>query len=232
MFKRLLVLTVALAAATTTLLAQEAPKPQLTTCPGKPACSRQLVCPMKLNCPKAACNREDAPNYVLGLGLFQPLQIPFECVDVNGLCVGVFASRHCDVNGLSLALGTALTNHNFNGLAIAGLANWTGYHANGVQIAGLGNYVNGNFRGLQLSLVANVNECPKSTYGAQIALFNRNGGVSAGAQLGAVNLANQLVGTQIGIVNVAQDLIGIQLGLVNVNVASPLPFMVLANARF
>lgn len=232
MFKKLLVLTLAFAAATTTLLAQEAPKPQQTTCPGKPACNRQLVCPMKLNCPKAACNREDAPNYVLGLGLFQPLQIPFECVDVNGLCVGVFASRHCDVNGLSLALGTALTNHNFNGLAIAGVANWTGYHANGVQIAGLGNYVNGNFRGLQLSLIANVNECPKSTYGAQIALFNRNGGVSAGAQLGAVNLANQFVGTQIGIVNVAQDLIGIQLGLVNVNVASPLPFMVLANARF
>lgn len=228
MFKKLLALTLAVAA--TTLLAQEAPK--ANACPGQPACSRQLVCPKKLNCPKAACNRKDAPNYVLGLGLFQPLQIPFECVDVNGLCVGVFASRHCDVNGLSLALGTALTNHNFNGLAIAGLANWTGYHANGVQIAGLGNYVNGDFRGLQLSLVANVNECPKSTYGTQIALFNRNGGVSAGAQLGAVNLANQFVGTQIGIVNVAQDLIGIQLGLVNVNVASPLPFMVLANARF
>ena len=228
MFKKLLALTLAVAA--TTLFAQEAPK--ANACPGQPACSRQLVCPKKLNCPKAACNRKDAPNYVLGLGLFQPLQIPFECVDVNGLCVGVFASRHCDVNGLSLALGTALTNHNFNGLAIAGLANWTGYHANGVQIAGLGNYVNGNFRGLQLSLVANVNECPPSTYGAQIALLNRNGGASAGAQLGAVNLANQFVGTQIGIVNVAQDLIGIQLGLVNVNVASPLPFMVLANARF
>ncbi len=117
------------------------------------------------------------------------------------------------------------------GVFVSGLASVAGGDAQGLQVSGLANVTGGELRGLQLGGLANVagalrgvqlagarndtvggyglqvagayNRSREELVGAQLAVFNRAGDVTA--QIGLVNLARRVSGFQLGLVNLADE---------------------------
>lgn len=168
----------------------------------------------------------------IGFGLVPPIQFPPANASVGGLRLSILAAKNANVGFLDLQPLVGITDGDFTGIAIAGLWNKVGRNASALQIGGLLNTVDGAFSGLQIAGIANVNSNDFSTDALQIACFNRAGGISSGAQLGVLNLAQHWSGLQLGVINVAENLNGLQIGLANIIRQSPVPFMLILNASF
>lgn len=126
-------------------------------------------------------------------------------VTENRVSVNVLAGYSKGVQGFETAGLANFTKQNVNGLQIAGLLNHIGGDLNGWQIAGLLNAGTNNITGTQIAGLANFNKV--ICRGAQISVFNYNGGSAEGLQIAALaNRTGEIRGVQIaGLLNYAES---------------------------
>lgn len=144
----------------------------------------------------------------------------------TNIVLGLVDNNTPTVEGVSLAIGSSRVND------LTGVS-WAWIYARSNKLAGV-----------QFALYDVTNKATGVTFG----LVNHNKGALTGAELGFVNLANNMKGLQWGFYNQAERFTGLQLGFVNyinridkglqiglVNIIESngwLPIMVFVNGRF
>ncbi|MDR0820163.1 MAG: hypothetical protein LBN19_01355 [Endomicrobium sp.] len=113
---------------------------------------------------------------------------------------------------------------------------------NGLEI-GIGTYTS-EVKGIICSLIyAKTDDCSGWQHawlitftelfkGLQTGIINLNSGEISGIQKGFFNKAVSVKGLQIGFINVAENMEGVQIGFINFIKKSPIPIMIIANAKF
>jgi len=133
------------------------------------------------------------------LSFVSPLQVPPRDFDVGGFRLSLIYGECVNFDGLDIGIVGRAIGHG-NGLFINGLATIVDGDSIGWQISGVANYVKGNFDGLQ---IGTVNYC---TAGQALQIGFYNGADHfEGLQLGVINMTRTMIGMQIGLINVIQN---------------------------
>ena len=140
--------------------------------------------------------------------------------NVTGLRVGIPWGDNDSVTGIDI--GFYGKSKNMAGIQVNLIANIVTDRADAIQVACYNHA--GSLSGGQLGLM-NV-----TGYGALG--WDTRMPFSACAQVGLLNIANDLRGVQFGLVNKADMLYGFQIGLVNVITSGVIPFMPIVNIGF
>ena len=164
-----------------------------------------------------------------GFSVINPIQIPWDDMDVYGLRLSVLYGRNEDVYGLDLGGLVSVADGDLWGLEFSGLVNSVGSSSGALQFAGLVNHSAGDFSGWQTAAIANA--VGGSMAGIQIACVNLADELG-GLQLGVYNQAGRASGLQIGVINYAESMCGIQIGAINIISDSPCPFLPVINICF
>jgi hypothetical protein len=147
----------------------------------------------------------DLVTVPVGIGLFPPLSTNWQ----NRNRTGGKPVRIRNGFGLHLGWGYA---HQLDGVAIAIGGNQYRESVDGLQIA-VGVNLTEKLDGVQIATGANV---ARGIDGAQLgAALNLSMGHVLGAQVGLVNVADQLDGVQVSLANVGRGVDGLQVGLLN-----------------
>jgi len=133
------------------------------------------------------------------LSLVSPLQVPPRSFDVGGFRLSIIYGECVNFDGLDIGLVGRAVGHG-NGLFINGLATIVDGDSLGWQISGVANYVKGNFSGLQ---IAPVNYCTAGQ-SFQFGFYNGADHIE-GFQLGVINMTRTMIGMQIGLFNIIQN---------------------------
>lgn len=165
----------------------------------------------------------------IGFSLIDPIQIPWDDMDVYGLRLSVLYGRNEDVYGLDFGGLVSVADGDLWGLEVSGLVNSVGSSSGALQFAGLVNHCAGDFHGLQLAGIANV--VGDDMGGIQIGCVNLADKLG-GLQLGVYNQSGRASGLQIGVINYAESMSGIQIGAFNIISDSPCPFLPVINICF
>jgi hypothetical protein len=134
------------------------------------------------------------------LSLATPLQVPPADWDVKGLRLSLIYGECVNFDGLDIGLFGWATGHG-NGLFINGLATVIDGNSAGLQVAPV-NVVDGGFAGLQIGAANYAGYLPGAeSKGWQIGVFN-GASVFKGFQLGVINYTEMMQGIQIGVLNI------------------------------
>lgn len=119
------------------------------------------------------------------------------------------------MQGVQVSLGANIAGRDVQGVQASLGANVAAGAVQGIQLSLGGNLAGGPLTGTQVALGTNI--APPSSRGVQLALGpNIAGNHFKGAQVGFINIGQDLNGAQVGLVNVAREVRGTQVGLVNV----------------
>jgi hypothetical protein len=167
-------------------------------------------------------NHSHAALSPVGIGLFPPLQFPFEDTAIVGVRANLLWGKHRNVSGFDVGVLMNTTTINFSGLLqVAGLINHNKGSTGilGAQIGGLANINKNKARiyGIQASAGVNYSGAESTLVGLAIAPIANHAPHSkiVGAQIGLYNKARSVYGFQIGLINSAENLHGLQIGLIN-----------------
>lgn len=145
--------------------------------------------------------------------------------DVNGVQFGGHLNiTHGNVIGGQFSGLVNVNTGDIKGIQGAGILNANKGNTEHIQISGLINSNYGNMRGLQISgiLNANLNKPKKENVElVQLSgLINQNASPMKGAQISSIlNVSvDSLKGAQIGLINIGNQIEGTQIGLINISV--------------
>ena len=156
------------------------------------------------------CGSANAESgFPLQIGVFPPVQLVPETMNVSGLRLNLPYSANDRVVGIDLGIASSAAD------------------MEALQV-NLYNVVYGDLTGVQIGLLDRIG----SGSGLQVGLLETVNTVYAGVQIGLINNAEEMTGLQIGLINRTEFLTGLQIGLVNVIEESALPFFPIVNLSF
>lgn len=117
--------------------------------------------------------------------------------------------------GLQATGAFNIVGNEFTGFQASGGFNIVGENAVGFQASGLFNIVGEDFKGIQAGGLFNI--VGENLTGAQIGTFNIAPYFSNAAQIGIVNVSDEMRGFQLGLVNWNGETHGIPVGFVNIS---------------
>ena len=132
----------------------------------------------------------------------------------GGQVAGIASITDGNVQGGQVAGISSISSGNIKGGQVASIISIAGGNVDGAQAAVIGNVAGGDVSKLQGSVIFNI--AGGNTLGVQASTFlNITGETNNGAQIGMLNIADQVNKLQLGLFNIARKNDGIAFGLVN-----------------
>jgi len=191
--------------------------------------------PTKTITPAVSFRTPDSPSGFRHFGacLVHTVEYPSADFDLHGVRLTLIASDHHNLYGADFGIIYNYLRGDLEGGQFTFIWNQVDNNVMGAQDSFVGNYVGKTLKGAQLAFGVNISQGIglEKNIGAQVAAVNIANDLK-GAQVGLINKVSNMKGCQIGLVNYAESMEGCQIGLANILGNGKLPFMVIFNCNF